>query len=475
MMNIHENLLKDLREILGDKWVVSKQEFIDSYLYDETPEPMKPSVAGYYILVKPYSAEEISSVLFIANNFKIPVFPIGGKTGLVGGCVPTRSGIILSLERMKKIEIDCENLVAEVEAGATLGDLIKATDSANLSFPLHPGDEGAQIGGLIATNAGGVRAVRYGVMRNYVKGIELVLPNGEPVKLGGKLMKNNVGYDLMQLIIGSEGTLCIITKAIIKLYPKSEFTATLVVPFYSRYDAIVSVQKILRSGTLPLAIEYVELNQVKRSAEHLNEEWPVLSGDAQLIVVLSGTSEEDLLLMCEAVSKVCEEGNGGEAVIAETRTDQDKILRIRSNIYTTLKPQIIDILDVTVPPSSLGDLMDAVDQIEAKYKIQLPVYGHAGDGNLHVHILRKNGKDANWIKQVKNEVYNAGACLGGVLTGEHGIGSIRTEELTRFLDHEQLRIMRGIKTLFDPLNILNPGKVICMEQDKDSLLFPDQL
>jgi glycolate oxidase len=457
-----EDVIQELTEVVGKEWVIAERECMEGYLEDETPEPVRPQAASNLVLVKPSSTNEVSRILEIANKKKVPVFPVGGRTGLVGASVPTEPGIILSLERMKKIEIDRENLMAIAEAGATLGDLFKASDEAGLFFPPHPGDEGAQIGGLIATNAGGVRAVKYGVMRNYVKGIEAVLPTGEVLNLGGRLIKDNTGYSLLHLIIGSEGTLCVVTKAIIKLHPKSEFGATMIAPFNSRHDALQSVQKVLLSGVIPLAIEYVELTEINQSAAHLNEKWPVQAGKVQLIIILTGESEEELLQACEKVSIACEEGNVGEPVLAETREEQDKILRIRSNIYTTLKPQLVDILDVTVPPSRLGDLMDIVDEIAMKHSVHLPVYGHAGDGNLHVHIMKEKSKGSDYAARVKKEIYDAGVHMGGVITGEHGIGTIRTEELALTTSEKELGLMKGIKKIFDTNNILNPGKVLLL-------------
>jgi glycolate oxidase len=431
-----------------------------NYLSDETPEPLRPSAACDLVLVKPSSTMEVSQVLRLANERLVPVFPVGGRTGLVGGSVPTEPGIILSLEKMNKIEIDRENLMAVVEAGATLGDLVKASEDAALFFPLHPGDEGAQIGGLIAANAGGVRAVKYGVMRNYVKGIEAVLATGAVLNLGGRLIKNNTGYDLMHLIIGSEGTLCVITRAVIKLYPKNLFMATLIVPFDSRCDAIRSVQEVLQSGVMPLAIEYIELKEINESARHLHEEWPVQTGKTQLIIILTGTSEDELFSACEKTSNTSVENKAHEAVLAETKEEQARILRIRSNIYTTLKPHMVDILDVTVPPSRLGDLMDSVDEIARKHGVYLPVYGHAGDGNLHIHIMKEENKEPNYVTEVKREIYESGARLGGVITGEHGIGIIRTKEIKEALGTNELDLMKEIKRLFDPNNVLNPRKVL---------------
>jgi len=459
-MKLHESrFLNRLMEVVGKDWVITEREFMETYLKDETPEAMQPSPARNLILLKPSSTKEVSQILRIANKENVPVFPVGGRTGLVGGSVPTEPGIILSLERMNQIEIDRENIMAVAEAGATLRDLAKASVDAGFFFPLHPGDEGAQIGGLIATNAGGVRAVRYGVMRNYVKGIEVVLPTGEVLNLGGRLIKNNTGYDLMHLIIGSEGTLCVITKAVIKLYAESRFMATLVVPFDSRFDAIRSVQNILHSGVIPLAIEYVEIDEVNAAAKHLDEGWPVQTGKAQLLIIPTGTTEDELLSACEEISRVSEENGAREVMLAETKEEQERILRIRSNIYTTLRPHMIDILDVTVPPSRLGELLNAVDETARKHEVRLPVYGHAGDGNLHVHIMKEKDKEPDYVEKVKREIYDAGISLGGVITGEHGIGKIRTKEVALVLSAEELNLAKGIKRLFDPNNILNPGKV----------------
>ncbi|MBS7607464.1 MAG: FAD-binding oxidoreductase [Thermoproteota archaeon] len=449
-------VIDDLRGIVGDKWVIVQRELMESYLKDETPDIIRPKPAEDLILVKPSSTEEVSLILKIANEKRIPVFPVGGRTGLVGGAVPTEPGIIISLERMNKIEVDLENMMAIAEAGATLGDLIKVAENAGLFFPPHPGDEGAQIGGLIATNAGGARAIKYGVMRNYIKGLEVVLPTGDVLSLGGRILKNNVGYDLIQLIIGSEGTLCVITKAVIKLFPKSKYMVTLVVPFNTRSEALRSVPAILRSGVIPLAIEYVQINEILEAARHLNEKWPVHKGFAQLIIILDGMSQEEVLAACEEISRICESNNALDVMLAETPEEQNRILKIRSNIYTALKPNMIDILDVTVPPSCLEKLMDEVDAIGSRYGVYLPAYGHAGDGNLHVHIMKEGIKSMEMVKKIKGEIYEMAVRLGGTITGEHGIGKIRLGDLSMVLSEKHIEILRGIKRVFDPNNILNP-------------------
>lgn len=448
-----------LKRIIGEEWVISERELMESYLYDETPAPIRPKPAECLILVKPVSTEEVSAILRIANEYRIPVFPVGGRTGLAGGCIPTMPGIVLSLERMNKIEVDEKNLMAVAEAGATLRDLIRAAESAGLFFPPHPGDEGAQIGGLIATNAGGVRAVKYGVMRNYVKGLEVVLPTGEILTVGGKLLKNNTGYDLMHLFIGSEGTLGIITKAMIKLLPKSQYMITLIAPFTSRSDALKAVPEILKSGIIPLAIEYVQLREILRAAEHLGERWPIERGSAQLIIILDGARWEEVLSACEEVAQICELCNAIDVLVADSPREQNRILRIRSNMYTALKRDIVDILDVTVPPAHLGDLMDALDEIAAKYGAYLPAYGHAGDGNLHIHIMKDVGS-MDLAEEIRRDVYMAALKLGGVITGEHGIGKIRAKSLSLALSEKHIELMRRIKRTFDPNNILNPREYL---------------
>lgn len=454
-----EVIIRELEEIVGKDFVITKKEQIESYLFDETSIPVRPKPALSCIVVKPENSEQISRILKLANQKRIPVYPRGGGTGLVGGAVPTKDGIVVSLERMKHIEIDKDNLVAVAEAGVTLGELLRAVEEAGLSFPPHPGDEGAQIGGLVACNAGGARAVKHGVMRNFVKGIEIVLPTGEILSLGGKLLKDNMGYNLMHLIIGSEGTLGIITKAIIRLCPKAEYTLTLVLPFNSRHEALSAVPVILTKGISPLALEYVERELMEKSAMHLGEKWDI-KGKVFLIVILSGTQNE-VYREAEKIDQICSENGGLEAYVAERRDEQEAILKIRSNIYTALKEESGDIFDTTVPPSNIGRLADEIDKIAEKYSAYIPIYGHAADGNLHAHVMKK---DMDRYERIKSEIYEATVNLGGVITGEHGIGKIRIKELYKFMPHKSIELMKGIKRLFDPNNILNPGNVLNVEE-----------
>jgi glycolate oxidase len=457
---MEEEVMGGLRSIVGDEWVVSAREAVEGYLYDETPIPIRPEACRNVVVVKPSSAEEVSGILQLANKYRVPVFPRGGGTGLAGACIPTMSGIVLSLERMNKIIVDADNLMAEAEAGATLKDLIEATDRAGLSFPLHPGDEGAQIGGLIACNAGGARAIKTGIMRNCIKGVEVVLPTGEIVRFGGKVLKNNVGYDLMHLIIGSEGTLGVITRAWIRLQPRDVASATIVIPFERREHALGMVPKIFKEGIVPLAIEYVERNLVEMVAKSLGLKWPCTSAEYQLIVILSEASEDALLGASERLLSLCERSDALEPVVAETRKEQDEILKIRSEIYSTLKPNMVDILDATVPPARLIDLIETVNELERRHGVYMPVYGHAGDGNLHVHLMKWNGWTRERYDELRGVIYAKALELGGTITGEHGIGHVRKKYVEMVIDRKSLELMREVKRIFDPNNILNPDKVL---------------
>ncbi len=457
---MNSEVLTELRSIVGDDWVVADVSLIESYLLDVTALPVRPVPSSDVVLVKPANPEEISRILKLANERKIPVVPRGGGTGCVGAVVPTRGGIVLSLERLDRIiEVDTDNLMVVAEAGATLEKMLKAVEAVDLSFPPHPGDEGAQLGGLVVMNAGGTRAVKYGVVRQYVKGLEVVLPTGEIVTMGGKLLKNNTGLDLMHLMIDSEGILGIITKVIFRLYPKFAGTATLIISFDDRHAAIKAVPKILQTGVIPLALEYVERDVIEISANHLGKRWPAAKGNAHLIAIITGSNDDDVYQQAGDVLKICESLGAVDTVMAETREEQADILKIRSELYPVLKPQVSDVLDMAIPPAEIAVFLDKVDDIARKYTTRIITYGHAGDGNLHPHLpmeLHERGL----LHDVKQELYAAAVQLGGTITAEHGVGKCRLNEVPLSIDPKSLELMRGLKKLFDPNDILNPGTAI---------------
>lgn len=456
---MNNKIVESLKKIVGNDWVVNDAEKISSYIKDETENAIAPIPCYDCIVVKPSNSEEISKILKYANDENVIVIARGGGTGCAGAVVPIKPSIILSMERLNKIiEVDDINMMVECEAGVTLLDLeerFKNHDS--LFFPLHPGDEGAQVGGMVVQNAGGVNAVRHGVMRNQVKGLEVVLPTGEIIKTGGKLMKDNTGYDLTHLMIGSEGTLGIVTRVILKLYPKSNNTGSLLVSFTDKKAAVEVVPKILRKGITPLAIEYLERDFMLKSAKDLGLEWPAKKGIVDLYFILDEPKEEDLYDISSKIVEICEENGAVDSLIAETAKEQRTILEIRSHGYPSIKSQVVDILDVAVPVSNIARYMNGIEELSKKYNTQMPSFGHVGDGNIHNFIMTETGEKPDGYNELTDEIYKLAIKLGGTITAEHGVGKIRNERLHIQYSDKQLEIMRGIKNVFDPNNILNPG------------------
>ena len=453
-------LVQELEGVLGEEWVVTEKEAILKYLFDETAPFVRPKPCEDVVVVKPSSSIEVAEVLKLANKYRVPVYPRGGGTGLVGGAVPTKPGVILSLERMDKLVVDAENMVAEAEAGVTLGKLIEEAEKHGLSFPPHPGDEGATVGGLIACNAGGARAVRTGVMRNYVLGLEVVLPQGAILSLGSKTVKNNLGFNLAHLFVGSEGILGVITKAYLRLYPRWRASATIVVPFERRSSAMNAAKKILFSGLIPLALEYFDRRVIEESARHLGVAWPVAEGNSYLMLILAECSEDIVFAELEVLSRIFKTEGALEPVIAQRSDEQRMLLKIRSAIYTALKRETFDILDTTVPLGTIGTFLESIERLESRYKIWLPVYGHVGDGNVHVHVLQYPGFTVRQLEEIRDQIYEAAVALGGVITGEHGIGAIRRSYVAKYLSPEWVEVMKELKRSLDPNNILNPDKVL---------------
>lgn len=454
------NLADELKTVVGNDFVVTSRSQIGQYLLDETPQAVKPVPAEHVIVVKPETVAQVSKVVEIANLTRTPVYPRGGGTSTVGGPIPTSDGIVLSLERLDRIvEIDKDNLMVVAESGVTMETLLRATEAAGLLFPPHPGDEGAQVGGVIACNAGGSRAVKYGIVRNYVKGLEVVLPTGEIVTMGGKLLKNNTGLDLMHLLIGSEGTLGVITKAVFRLYPMPAVTAVLLASFEERHAAVAAVPRVLQAGIIPLAVEYVERDIIEISASHLGLAWPAKKGDAHLIFTVDGSSEDEVLGVCERIAEVCDENGAVDTLFAETRQEQENILKMRNELYGVLMPQLAESLDLAVPPARVADFLDAVERVATQYGSRIPNYGHAADGNLHPHLMM-DLQQRGILWDVKDAIYEEGARLGGIVTAEHGIGRSRRPYFDRYTDEVSKRLMQGIKRIFDPNNILNPGAAI---------------
>jgi len=469
--NISKEIISQLKSIVGEGNIITEKEQMINYSHDEFPLEWLRRLPD--VVVKPTEAQQVAKILTVANREKIPVTARGGGTGLCGGCVPLFGGIVLSLENMNRIiEVDTKNLMVVCEAGTTLASLYKEIEKEGLFFPPHPGDESATAGGVVATNAGGARAVKYGVIRNFVRGLEVVLPTGEIFSLGGKIVKNSTGYNLLHLFIGSEGTLGVITKVIFNLLPPPEAMLTLVVPYQNLYQAISTVPKLFINKIIPLAIEFIEDEPIRIAEQHLNKKWPIEPNiaKAHLVIVIDGRTEEEVVAIAERINNLCLSEGAVDTFIAESKIKQEEILSLRSNLYEAIKHYTLEILDIVVPISNIPVFVDKVHELAQKYHTWIPTYGHAGDGNVHVHLTKiivENGKFVEVDKSVwgryfypiRDELHKYGIGLGGAISGEHGIGAAKAEYLKLAFDKKYLEILKSIKHSFDPNNILNPGKI----------------
>lgn len=420
----------------------------ESYAYDETPKPVMPKPADF-VVVKPRSVYEVSEILKFANERRIPVFIRGGGTGLSGGAVPTRRGIVLSTERMKGIEVDRRNRVAVCEAGVTLEEISRSAEKNGLSFPPRPGAESATVGGMIATNAGGVGAVKFGVTRNYVLGIEAVLPDGRILNLGGKTLKNSSGYSLLHLIIGSEGTLAVVTKAIIRLLPPLKDAKMLAIPFHKTEDALnFAIETSLH--VTPMAVEFMERKAVEIGEKVSGKRWVSREGSAHILAVFEHTEE------AEEASEIAFRHNAIDIFLPSPK-EQKELLELRGKLYLGLRDKIIEILDICIPPAEIAEYLRRSNELAESYGIELITYGHLGDGNLHQHPLLFDGWEEKYPR-FKKELLKLAIEFGGVISGEHGIGVLKRAELREFYP-EQYKLMLEIKKLFDPNFILNPDRI----------------
>ncbi len=409
---------------------------------------MRPKAAEF-VVVKPRNSSEVSEILKFANERRVPVFVRGGGTGLSGGSIPTRKGIVISTERMKDISIDRRNRIAVCQAGVTLEELSISAERHGLSFPPRPGAESATVGGMIATNAGGVRALKFGVMRNYVLGLEVVLADGRILKVGGKTLKNSSGYSLLHLLIGSEGTLAVITGANIRLLPPLRDMTMLAIPFRRVEDAIsFALDTFLR--ITPMAMEFMEDRAVRIGEKISGTRWVSKEGSAHILAIFEHREE------AEEASEIAFR-NGAIDVFLPSPREQRELLELRGKIYMGLKDRIIEILDACIPPAQILEYLKRSEDLARRYGIEMITYGHLGDGNIHQHPLIFDGWDKVYPR-FRKELLKLAVSLGGVISGEHGIGVLKREELREFYP-DQYRLMFEIKKVFDPNMILNPDRI----------------
>ncbi len=467
---VTEQILEELTEILGSKNVLAEKEKIEAYSHDETPAEQYGHLPE--VVVTPTSAEQISKIVKLANRELIPVTPRGAGSGLSGGAIPEHGGIVVSVEKMNEIvEIDYDNMMMVLEPGVITNHVNELIEDKGLFFAGYPMSVlTCFIGGNIAENAGGGKAVKYGVTGRYIMGLEVVTPTGEIVQFGGKRVKDVTGYDLKQLIIGSEGTLGIVTKAIIKLLPKPTDMVDLLVLFEDVRSAIDVVPEIMTSGRIvPTGIEFMDKLSVKTSCDYLNEHLPYQEAGAMLLIEVDGNKPEQVEEDAETIGELCLEKGAIEVYVADNHTTRERVWSVRRNIAEAFKVysphQSLE--DVVVPIASIPDIMPELDRISEKYDIKIPCYGHAGDGNLHATLVKNPAQSMDeWYEieeKALEEIYQATRKLGGTISGEHGIGSKRKPYMEIVTSPEELDLMRKVKKAFDPNNIMNPGKIFNLE------------
>jgi len=419
------------------------------------------------LVVKAESAEEISKIMTYANARLIPVTARGSGTGLVGACVPVCGGIVIDTTRMNHIlELDSENLVLVVEPGVLLMDIYSYVEPKGFFYAPDPGEKSATIGGNIATNAGGMRAVKYGVTRDWVRAIEVVLPTGEITQFGRKVVKDTTGYSLKNLIIGSEGTLAIITKAYLKLLPLPTKTISLLVPFKTLEKGIDHVPQIMQSKSDPTAVEFFSRETIGFAEMFLGKKFPDTKNDAYILLTFDGIDDKDVKAKVQKAADLCLNELGAEDVlIVDTEERKDLVWKARGAFLEAIKASTtqMDECDVVVPRAKVSEYIRFTYDLTKKYNIRIPSFGHAGDGNLHLYICKDAMSDEAFEKTLKavfDEMYQKADEIGGLISGEHGIGFAKKVYMERLLGETQVNIMRGIKKVFDPNNILNPEKVI---------------
>ncbi|HNX36364.1 MAG TPA: FAD-linked oxidase C-terminal domain-containing protein [Kiritimatiellia bacterium] len=417
------------------------------------------------VLVEAASAAQVAAILRYANGRRIPVTPRGQGTGLVGAAVALCGGIMLSTARMNRIlELDEENLTLTVEPGVLLMDIAKFVEEHDLFYPPDPGEKSASIGGNINTNAGGMRAVKYGVTRDYVRGLEVVLASGDIIEVGGKVVKNSSGYSVKDLIVGSEGTLGFVTKATLRLLPLPKKAISLLVPFDDLTTAIETVPVIIKSKYIPTAIEYMEKPVILCAEQYLGKKFPDHSSDAYLLLTFDGNSREEVEAVYEKVAEVCLQAGAKDVLISDTDERQVSIWSARGAFLEAIKASTSEMeeCDVVVPRKRVADFVKYTKTVQREVGVRLSGFGHAGDGNLHVYVLRDEFDPdtyAQKLRQAFDLLYAKARELGGQVSGEHGIGFAKKEFLAESLGAASMTLLRNIKTAFDPNHILNPGKV----------------
>jgi glycolate oxidase len=461
---VTDEVVEELKKIVGAKYVYTDREKMEPYSHDEVtgPEYIKYPEA----VVFPENAEQIAAIVKLANVKQIPIVPRGAGTGLSCLAVPVMGGIVVAVDRLNKIiEIDKVNMFMVTEPAVTTGDVQKAANAEGFLYAGDPSSgDSSFIGGNVATNAGGNKAVKYGTTRRQIYGLELVTPTGDIVQLGGKCMKDTTGYNLYHLIIGSEGTLGIITKIFIKLEPLAASNMNLLAIYKSLDDAINSVPKIMAAGVSPVSVEFMDQLVVKNCEEFLNEKLPHSDDGYYIIVQIEGNNEDVLDEQCALIDELCTECGAMEVLVA----DANKIWKARKCVAEAdrWRSLIFASEDMVVPMSEVPNAVATTVRVCKKYNVRCHACGHAGDGNCHANLLKEDIPDDVWhdiIPKIHDEIYKEIYAMGGKISGEHGIGYKRKNLLAKFINPVELNLMRTIKKAMDPNLIMNPGKIFDME------------
>ncbi|UFJ40022.1 FAD-binding protein [Brevibacillus humidisoli] len=453
----------ELISVVGEKWFLDSPNELYVYSYDATPlyQAMPDAV------VIPGSVEELSAVLRIANQRGINIVPRGSGTNLCGGTVPLEGGIVLNINRLNKIkEIDQDNLTATFGPGVITADLHKAVEAVGLFYPPDPGSMRiSTMGGNVAECAGGMRGLKYGVTKDYIMGLEMVLPTGEILQVGGKNAKDVAGYDLTKLLVGSEGTLAVVTEITAKLLPLPDAKQTMVAYYRSLTDAARTVQRVIANRIIPATMEFLD-NATMQVVEDFARIGLPLDMEAMLLIEQDG-SQSQVERDMERIAEICRQEGAAEVRLAQTADEAAGLMAARRAALSALarmRPTTI-LEDATVPRSRLAEMVEQVNRIAKKYDVQICTFGHAGDGNLHPTCMtdERDKEEIHRVEQAFEEIFLAAMKLGGTITGEHGVGVAKAKYLDLRVGSAGVELMKRIKQAFDPNGIMNPGKMFAKD------------
>jgi glycolate oxidase len=454
------DLLDAFRSVVGTEYVRTDDASRDSYGVDALKRG-HPADA----VVSPDGAEQVSAIMRLCATHGVPLVPRGGGTGYTGGAVPTRGGVVLSLERMNRIlELDEENLVVVVEPHVITGHLQDTVEKVGLFYPPDPASlRTSVIGGNVAECAGGPRAFKYGTTKQFVLGLQAVLPNGDIIETGGKVVKNVVGYDLTHLLVGSEGTLAVITRIILRLVPKPPVQSTLRATFVTIAQAVQAVSNVIKARVMPAAVELIDGDCLEAVAAYLNVRSLAPAGTGALLLLEVDGLAEAVTEEAARCERACRDAGATEILRARDEAERQEIWRVRRELSPALKT-ITPIKfnhDVVVPKGRIPQLFDLVGRIKREYRLRIPCFGHAGDGNIHVNIMVTPGDDDETRRahEAERVLFEGVLALEGSISGEHGIGFAKAKYLTLELDPQTIALMKRVKDAFDPQGILNPGKI----------------